>query len=40
LGADVRLNAEVRDIDFDTTKVLLRNGDEISGNVIIAADGE
>jgi salicylate hydroxylase len=40
LGVDLRLNSEIGDINFETTRVSLRNGDEISGDVIIAADGE
>ncbi|PVH97216.1 FAD/NAD(P)-binding domain-containing protein [Periconia macrospinosa] len=39
LGVDVRLKSEVQDIDFDNTKVTLKNGDIISGDVIVGADG-
>ncbi|KAF2703234.1 putative salicylate hydroxylase [Pleomassaria siparia CBS 279.74] len=39
LGVDIKLRAEVQDIDFETTTVTLRNGEFISGDVIIGADG-
>jgi salicylate hydroxylase len=38
LGAEIRLGAEVTDIDIDGTEVLV--GDErVAGDVIIGADG-
>lgn len=39
LGVDVRLKSELYDIDFDETTVTLKNGDVVSGDVIIGADG-
>jgi len=40
LGVDLRLNADVKDVRFEDTKVYLRNGEEVSGDVIVAADGK
>lgn len=39
LGVELRLKADVQDIDFERTGVTLRNGAMISGDVIIGADG-
>ncbi|KAJ0414705.1 hypothetical protein BJY00DRAFT_305396 [Aspergillus carlsbadensis] len=39
LGAEVRLNAEVADIDFEGLEVLLASGERVAGDVIIGADG-
>ncbi|KAL3462764.1 hypothetical protein BJX64DRAFT_136506 [Aspergillus heterothallicus] len=38
-GAEIRLNAEVVDIDFDGPEVVLAGGERIAGSVIIGADG-
>lgn len=39
LGAEMRLDAEVADVDIGINKVFLRTGDEITGDAIIGADG-
>ncbi|KAF2022177.1 FAD/NAD(P)-binding domain-containing protein [Aaosphaeria arxii CBS 175.79] len=39
LGVRLRLDAEVVDVDFDGTKVVLKDGKEIRGDVIVGADG-
>jgi salicylate hydroxylase len=39
LGVKLRLKADVCDVDFDYTEVKLRDGEVISGDVIIGADG-
>lgn len=39
LGVKLRLKADVSDIDFEYTEVKLRDGEVISGDVIIGADG-
>lgn len=35
----MRLDAEVADVDIGDNKVLLRTGEEITGDAIIGADG-
>lgn len=39
LGASLDLNMEVERIDFENGTVYMEDGDEISGDVIIGADG-
>ncbi|CAI6335485.1 unnamed protein product [Periconia digitata] len=39
LHVDIRLKSEVYDVDFENTRVLLKNGDVVSGDVIVGADG-
>ncbi|KAL4871495.1 hypothetical protein BDV12DRAFT_183626 [Aspergillus spectabilis] len=39
LGAEIRLNAEVTDIIFETPEVILSGGERVAGDVIIGADG-
>lgn len=39
LGVELRLKADVQDINFESTEVTLSNGEVISGDVIIGADG-
>ncbi|KAL3488002.1 hypothetical protein BJX62DRAFT_227636 [Aspergillus germanicus] len=39
LGAEIRLNAEVVDIDFEGPTVLLAGGERVVGDLIIGADG-
>ena len=39
LGVDIRLKSEVHSVDFEQTTVTLKNGDVVSGDVIIGADG-
>ncbi|KAL3478497.1 hypothetical protein BJX99DRAFT_245468 [Aspergillus californicus] len=39
LGTEIRINAEVTDIIFDTPEVLLAGGERVAGDVIIGADG-
>lgn len=40
LGAEIELNASVKEIDFESTTVILESGKEILGDVILGADGE
>jgi len=40
LGVEIRLGAEVKDVDFEQTKVVLVDGEIVSGDVIVGADGE
>jgi salicylate hydroxylase len=39
LGVDVRLKSEFDDVDFEQTTVTLKDGEVVSGDVIIGADG-
>ncbi|KAL4910566.1 hypothetical protein BDW74DRAFT_184446 [Aspergillus multicolor] len=39
LGVEIRLNAEVTDVIFETPEVLLADGERVAGDVIIGADG-
>jgi len=39
LGARVKLSARVVGIDFDIPKVTLQSGEELTGDVVVAADG-
>ena len=39
LGARIQLDADVVDVDFENTSLTLRNGDIISADVVIGADG-
>lgn len=39
LGVDVKLGADVQDVDFEGTSVTLANGEIVAGDVIIGADG-
>jgi salicylate hydroxylase len=39
LGGEIRLDAEVADIDSEGPEVLLAGGERIAGDVIIGADG-
>ncbi|KAL2847495.1 hypothetical protein BJY01DRAFT_212447 [Aspergillus pseudoustus] len=39
LGAEVRQNAEVVDVDFEGPEVVLSSGERIAGDVIVGADG-
>ncbi|KAH7125110.1 putative salicylate hydroxylase [Dendryphion nanum] len=39
LGVNLRLKADVRDIDFESTTVTLRDGEVIAGDIIVGADG-
>ncbi|KAH8691430.1 FAD binding domain protein [Talaromyces proteolyticus] len=39
LGVDIRLSAEVEDIDFKKAEVRMRNGQTVVGDIILAADG-
>ncbi len=40
LGAEVRYNANVVDIDVENQQVTLENGKTLSGDVLVGADGE
>jgi salicylate hydroxylase len=40
LGVDLKLGADVQDLHIETTKVTLRSGEMVSGDVIIGADGK
>lgn len=40
LGVRFRFGATVTSYDFEGSKVSLSNGDQVSGDLIIAADGE
>lgn len=40
LGVKFRFGVTVTTYDFEGSKVSLSNGDEVSGDLIIAADGE
>lgn len=40
LGIGFRFGATVTDYDFEGATVSLSNGDEVSGDLVIAADGE
>ncbi|KAL2822451.1 hypothetical protein BJX63DRAFT_417549 [Aspergillus granulosus] len=39
LGVEVRLNAEVVDVDFEGPEVILAGGERVAGDVMIGADG-
>jgi salicylate hydroxylase len=39
LGADIRVNSKVVDIDFESAVVTLQNGQKLSGDLIVGADG-
>jgi 2-polyprenyl-6-methoxyphenol hydroxylase-like FAD-dependent oxidoreductase len=39
-GVDFRLNAEVAHVEFDTPSVRLANGEDVKGDVVVAADGK
>lgn len=39
LGVEVRLGTAAKDVSFESTEVVLRNGDVVAGDVIIGADG-
>lgn len=39
LGADIKTNAKVVDIDFDAAKITLQNGEVFQGDLVVAADG-
>lgn len=39
LGVTLRLNAKVTDIDFEKSLITLADGNEIEGDLIVAADG-
>jgi salicylate hydroxylase len=40
LGAQVKLNSFVQNIDFEKTEVHLEDGSVFTGDVIVGADGE
>ncbi|KAI9041063.1 putative salicylate hydroxylase [Aspergillus affinis] len=39
LGAEIRLNASVEEVIFETPQVILADGSRITGDVIVGADG-
>ena len=39
LGVDVRLGEMVKDYDEDKARVFLESGEEVMGDLVIAADG-
>ncbi|WPH03792.1 FAD/NAD(P)-binding domain-containing protein [Acrodontium crateriforme] len=39
LGAEIRLDARVVDVDFDTPSLTLQNGEKLQGDLLIGADG-
>lgn len=40
LGAELRYNANVIDIDVENQQVTLEDGETLSGDVLVGADGE
>ena len=39
LGVEIRLDCNVENLDFDHTQVVLANGERLSADVIVGADG-
>lgn len=39
LGVDIRLNANVTDLDFKAAEVILADGEKLKGDVVVGADG-